>query len=236
MLKLFAPVAISQFMEILIEFISLSYAGRLGETKYLAGMGFSITAINVMCTSVLEGLSKGINTLGSQAYGAGNYKLLSSYCHRAFFIILVAWALLLPFFLYIGTFLAFIGVNGEVADLVGIYAKIAYPGMLFFGESLMIRRFYLSQRLILGQFLPTLLTVPFHLFFCELFTNWLSLGFEGIALAVSSSALVKLSITCFFLLKGCKCVKHRESIQALSWEDFSGWGEYLKVALPAMVL
>ena len=111
MLKLFAPVAISHSMEILIEFISLSYAGRLGQTKYLAGMGFSITVINVMCASVLIGLSNGFYTLGSQSYGAGNYKLLSSYCHRAFFIILLAWVFLLPLFLFIGPFLVTIGLN-----------------------------------------------------------------------------------------------------------------------------
>lgn len=133
LLKLFAPVAISQLMEILIEFINLTYAGRLGQTKYLAGMGFSITAINVLCQSILNGLSYGINTLGSQAYGAGNYKLYASYCHRAFYIILIAWILLLPFFLFIGTFLIFIGVNPEVADLVGVYARLVYLGMLFYG-------------------------------------------------------------------------------------------------------
>ena len=101
-----------------------------------------------MCLSVLYGLSQGFNTLGSQAYGAGNYKLYSSYCHRAFFIILVAWVLLLPFFLFIGPFLVSIGVSEEIADLVGIYAKLVYPGTLFFAESLLIRRFYLTQRLI----------------------------------------------------------------------------------------
>ena len=101
-----------------------------------------------MCLSVLYGLSQGFNTLGSQAYGARNYKLYSSYCHRAFFIILVAWVLLLPFFLFIGPFLVSIGVSADIADLVGIYAKLVYPGTLFFAESLLIRRFYLTQRLI----------------------------------------------------------------------------------------
>ena len=113
-------------------------------------MGFSITAINVLCQSVINGLSYGINTLGSQSYGAGNYKLYSSYCHRAFFIILIAWVLIMPLFIFIGTFLVFIDVNTEVADLVGIYAKYVYIGMLFYGEGLLIRRFYQSQRIMVA--------------------------------------------------------------------------------------
>ena len=31
-------------------------------------------------------------------------------------------------------------------------------------------------------------------------------------------------------------MKTRETIQGFSWEDFKGWGEYLKVAIPAMLL
>ena len=122
-------------METLIEFINLTYAGRLGQTKYLAGMGFSITAVHVLFDCILNGLSFGINTLGSQAYGAANYKLLASYCHRAFFIVLIGALVMLPLFLFVGNFLALIGVNPEVAELVGTYSKIVYLGMLFSSEA-----------------------------------------------------------------------------------------------------
>ena len=31
-------------------------------------------------------------------------------------------------------------------------------------------------------------------------------------------------------------MKKRETLQPFSWEDFKGWGEYLKVAIPALLL
>ena len=46
---LFLPVAIAQGMEVGLEFVNLNYAGHLGDYKYLAGMGFSITSTNVLC-------------------------------------------------------------------------------------------------------------------------------------------------------------------------------------------
>ena len=72
--------------------------------------------------------------------------------------------------------------------------------------------------------------------FCELYTNIFDFGFRGIVVALSSTYIVKFGIFCLFLLKGCKCVKTRETIQPFSWEDFKNWGEYLKVAIPAMML
>lgn len=63
--SLFLPVAAAQFLEIILEFINLVFAGHLGKPEYLAAMGFSITAANVLAFSILNGLSHGILTLGS---------------------------------------------------------------------------------------------------------------------------------------------------------------------------
>ena len=38
----------------------------------------------------------------------------------------------MPLFIFIGDILAFIGIDPEVAHLVGIYSKIVYPGLIFF--------------------------------------------------------------------------------------------------------
>ena len=223
-------------MEIGLQFVNLNYAGHLGDSSYLAGMGFAITANNVLCQSILNGLSYGMNTLASQAFGAGNYKLYASYCHRAFFIILVAAALLLPLFLFIGRILLFIGIDPQVAQLVGIYSKIAYPGFIFFAEGRLMRRFYQSQRLVVAQFMPDVIALPLHIGLCELYTGYFDLGFQGIALALTTTYIIKAGIFCLFLLRCCKYVQKRDTIQPFSLDDFKQWGEYLRVAIPAMML
>lgn len=89
---------------------------------------------------------------------------------------------------------------------------------------------------MVAQFLPSALCVPVHLLICEIYTNFFDFGFEGIALAVTTTYAIKAVIFTSFLLKGCKLVNTRETIQPFTWEDFKGWGEYLKVAIPAMLL
>ena len=86
-------------MATLIEFICLIYAGRLGQTKYLAGMASPSLLSMFSNDFTLSGLSLGLNALASQAYGAANYKLIASYCHRALFIILIVALVMLLLFL-----------------------------------------------------------------------------------------------------------------------------------------
>ena len=74
-------------------------------------MGFSITSTNVLCQSILIGLSYGFQTLGAQAFGARNYKLYGRYCHQAFLIILSTGICLFPLFFFLGTLLAQLGID-----------------------------------------------------------------------------------------------------------------------------
>ena len=121
-----------------------------------------------------------------------------------------------------------------MADLVGRYGLIVYPGFLANGGASLVGRFFLSQRVIWPQFLPAILVLPLHFTLCYILSD--SLGFEGIALSMCITYIAKLAISLSFLLKCCKCLRSRETIQPFSKADFQGWGTYLKVAVPAMAL
>lgn len=89
---------------------------------------------------------------------------------------------------------------------------------------------------MLAQFLPAIIVLPIHILLCEIYTNYLGLGFDGIGLALTTTYILKCAIFYLFLLRCCKYVQKRDTIQPFSWDDFKGWGEYLKVAIPAMLL
>lgn len=53
-----------------------------------------------------------------------------------------------------------------MADLVGQYAIIAYPGFILYAEGILIRRFFQSQRLLWPQILPGVFVLPIHIALC----------------------------------------------------------------------
>ncbi len=81
-----------------------------------------------------------------------------------------------------------------------------------------------------------MICVPIHFGLVELLVNGFDLGYAGIAIAISLTYSIKTIMFIAIMARCFGCIKERETIQPFSWEDFKGWGEYLKVAVPAMLL
>ena len=65
--------------------------GRLGDTTFISGIGLGITTIGVVSISLGLGLSGGVETLSSQAFGKGNNYLAGCYYSRAQVILTVIY-------------------------------------------------------------------------------------------------------------------------------------------------
>ena len=81
----------------------------------LASMGLSITMTNVFGNSFLYGIAGGFDTLGPQAFGAGNYYLFARYFNRAVIIKMITGFLLFLIFYYITDILNHCGIKSEKA-------------------------------------------------------------------------------------------------------------------------
>lgn len=82
--------------------------------------------------------------------------------------------------------------------------------------------------------MPIVLSVPLHVLLCYLLVP--VLGYTGIALAIAISYTFK-SLMYWVLFHPCfRAVKIRETLQPLTRAAFRDWCEYLRVALPAMML
>lgn len=90
------PTVFSYFFYHLISMITLFFAGRLGEVELAAGT-LAISFINVTGPSLFTGLSSALETLGSQAIGAKNYRMAGIAFQRGIWILGIAciltWAL-----------------------------------------------------------------------------------------------------------------------------------------------
>ena len=57
---------------------NLRYCGLLENTVYLSAFGFSVSFTNIVGFSSVNGFLGALDSLGSQAFGASNYKLLAN--------------------------------------------------------------------------------------------------------------------------------------------------------------
>ena len=66
--------------------INVIFSGRLGDPAKTAGVGLGTTVNHIFGCCILFGLNRAMDTLISQAYGAGNLSLCGVYLVRAWII------------------------------------------------------------------------------------------------------------------------------------------------------
>lgn len=114
----------------LLGLFGAALVGHLDDTAALAAVGLSSVITNITGFSWLSGLSSGISTLSSQAWGAQAYHSVGVELQRGFLIILCfADVPLIVFWLSSEWLLVALGQPPDVARLVGLYTRIRIPGI-----------------------------------------------------------------------------------------------------------
>ena len=95
------------------------FVGYLHDAAKMAGVGMGNTVLNMIGLSIACGLNGAIETLVSQAYGAGKYKLCGTYLNRGRAIILIFFVPIIVFFFFCEDILVGIGQHKDVAKYAG---------------------------------------------------------------------------------------------------------------------
>ncbi|MEW5307132.1 MAG: hypothetical protein WDW36_009547 [Sanguina aurantia] len=131
------------------------FLGRLG-TAQMAAAAIGNTWLNLMWFFMI-GCSTALDTLGSQAYGAGDRTALVTWCFTAF-LVLTTLCVPVSAGLASGTWAARVafGQGGDVAGLVGTFCAGLIPGMPPVMWSLVLMKYLQTQNMVA---LPALVTV-----------------------------------------------------------------------------
>ncbi|KAJ0971599.1 hypothetical protein J5N97_019558 [Dioscorea zingiberensis] len=133
-LYLSGPLIVAGLLEMLIQVISLSFVGHLGELPLsAASMATSFTAVTGL--SVLSGVGAAIDTLCGQAYGSEKYHLLGIYLQRAMIITILVSIPLAFIWAFTGEILEAIGQDKEISMAAGLYARCMIP--ILFADGLL---------------------------------------------------------------------------------------------------
>lgn len=229
------PIGSAQICEVFIDLANIYFSAHFQDNKYLAANGLAISMMNIIAFATLYGIATAQETLTSQAFGAKNYKKAGHYLNLTRLIVLVAsFVFVFPIFFFGGKLLALIGQEEELAHITGTYLQIVFGGVIFQAQSGVIRRFLRTQRIVWLHIVVVVTTLPFHWIGMYLVVRVFDLGFYSIPAWTCATYL--LSFTMFHSCVFCCKLGHPDTRMLPRCSDFSGTCEYLKIAIPAMLL
>lgn len=162
-----APLVVTYVLQYSYSFVTVVVAGRLG-TSELAAASLATMTANITGLGIYEGLATSLDTLASQAFGAGKKHLVGLHVQR---MIALTIAITIP----IGAIwvcspwiLAKIVPQRDVANLAGDFLRFYLIGAPGYGIFEAVKRFTQAQGDFVGPMATALICAPLNILW-----NWL---------------------------------------------------------------
>ena len=234
-LKLFGPIALGYVITMLMSIISLVFCGHYPKDTALVleGAGLAFSIVNLTSTLVILGLGSAMDTLVSQAYGAGSYKKVGVYLQRGIFIHALALLVVLALWLNIESVLNLLHQPPCVIEFTITFIHgyaFALPAILFY---YLLQKCLQAQGIvypfILSQGIGILVSVVAH--YLLMFVA--DLGILGAAIAYGLA-----QYSGFASLLAIIWVRklHIKTWGGWSWECLNDWGQYIQYSIPGMFI
>ena len=112
-LKLAWPTILAATLTVGISIQTITFSGYLGKSQ-LAAATLSMSVINVTGYAIGLGLTSGLDTLCTQAFGAKNYRMVGVVLQRGVFISAIGMILILSFWMLTGHVLVAVGLEHDL--------------------------------------------------------------------------------------------------------------------------
>ena len=143
---------------------------------YLDGAALALSFANVTGTSIVVGLSSGMDTLCSQAYGGKNFRLVGVYFQRAILLSLLACFPIWALWLNAEPILILLHQDKGIAVVTGKYLRIlcvAKPAVIVY---ILSTKFLQTQNVVIPTIFLTgignVVEYPLSLFVCGATRLW----------------------------------------------------------------
>ncbi|EEY63040.1 Multidrug/Oligosaccharidyl-lipid/Polysaccharide (MOP) Flippase Superfamily [Phytophthora infestans T30-4] len=232
------PVIFTYVLEFFPALVSMTLVGHLDSPltkQYLDGVALSTMVLNLTAIGVGFGLATAMDTLCSQAYGAGKPKKLGIYLQSG---LIVLGVVMIPVFFinwYTEALLLMIGQHAQVAAFAGRFSQILLPGIPAMYVYEMLKKVMQAQNVVLPMVYIAVISNVLNLVLGVYLTFYTSLGFDGTAIArLLSEMALPLCLIPYFL--------RNPHIPAEWWpgwrtkEALNHLGIFLKLGIPGAVM
>lgn len=225
--KTTAPIIASYALQYGLTLTTISVVGHLGRNE-LAAAALALTTANVTGFAVFEGMNTALDTLCSQAYGAGKLEMVGIYLQRMICLLFLATIPISAVWMCSPQLLALFIPELEIAEMAGNFLRVMLmgaPGLALFEAG---RRFLQAQGLFQGPLLATIIALPTNIVLNWLFVHRLEYGFLGAAMALSITRLtLPVLLVTYVLLIQPSCLECWTGVRSSVFKD---WGHMVRLA------
>ena len=136
-----------------------------------------------------------LQTLISQANGAGQFELARVYLHRQYMISFFGWLLFLVPLLYVRPILLAIGQDPTIVDVAATYIYYCAPGTLFNALAMQNVYFCTNLETMSAQFVLGLTAVITHVIMLTVLCGFLKMGFTGLCISTTCQFIARFLST-----------------------------------------
>eukprot|EP00667_Euglena_gracilis_P004739 EG_transcript_4765 len=236
-LLLTLPVVVSYLLEMFLSVVTLIAMGRLG-VEELDGASLGSMIVNVTGYALLCGLNLALDTLATQAFGAGNHHLVGLLAQRAVLIGVLFCSPAVALWWFIEPVLLALNQDPKVVHWASRFLRFNSFG---FGPLVVLevgRKFITAQGIVAPVSLIFLFSITFHSLATYLLTWPLGLGFDGCAIALSLTYIVT-AVVCLLYIAFAHRFTQQNPLQCwggFSRKAFQDWGGFLKLGLAGAAL
>ena len=225
------PAICCTFFMFLQEVVNLLFVSHLNDPAYVAAIGLGNAFINMFGLSIIIGMNGALNTLVSQAAGAGHIDACLTYAKRALIVLLICFLPISAALLLTERVLVAIGQDKTVARYAGLYTLYYLPALFVQGLVDSQRRLLNCLKRNTCTFLVQACGTVVHIGWARLFVDRLGFGLQGIGMACFVTNLSVFIVVFAYAHRIPEVSKLRkrkeEAVMAAANEDddFQGMGQ-----------
>jgi len=208
----------------------MAVAGHLDDPSLIASIGMGNMIQNCLFVCPILGFNGALETLASQAAGAGNIELAGVYHNRGRIVLILLLIVQCLCCLFTKDILVFLHQDPTVSEHTHWYIIYYMPAMVFYGLSDLQRKLLNSFQKNMLPLLSFMISVAMHPLWCKFLAIDLEMKLSGIALAgCISNAFNFFMMTLFFALQE----DMRPAFTMPDARSFQNMYSYIEIGLPS---
>ncbi|KAJ5488500.1 transporter [Penicillium diatomitis] len=226
-----APLMVTFMLQYSLTVASIFTVGHLGKEE-LGAVSLASMTVTITGNAVYSGLATSLDTLCAQAYGSGKKKLVGLQMLRMVYFLLVVTVPIAIIWYFSEIVLAKIVPEKRVAQMAGLYLKVALLGLPGYACFESGKRYLQAQGVFSASLYVLLICAPLNAFMNWFFVWKLQWGFIGapIAVVITENLLPICLFAYIYFRVGAECWC------GFTRRAFDNWGPMIRLALPGLMM